>query len=436
MSTAELEPDSAAGVAVSDAGESSIWQNGAFVRVFSAASISYVGSFVTRTALPLAAIYGLNAGAGELALIRSFEFLGWLLVGLVAGAWVDRLRRRPIMIGTDLARALLLLTIPLAAALGRVSLVQLLVVTVLVSLCSVFFDVAYQSYLPALVRNDDLVSANSALTGAMSVVESLAFSTGGWLVQLFSAPMAILADAVSFAGSAIFIGRIQKSEPKPACDGAGADLSIFNEALAGLAASWRDPVLRVLVIAGGAQHLAYGLIGTVYLLYLNQEVGFDPGALGMIFAVGGISAFLGAIAAVRLMTGIGIVMIAALALAALGESFVPLATTVSLASVVLLVMQQIVGDFALTIFEINHLSLRQAIVPAQLLGRVNATVRVAEFGALLAGTALAGVLGEALGLRATLWLASGCSLLGAAALMASPVRAIARIPAAPVAVTP
>jgi MFS family permease len=413
-----------------------VWRDPDFRRLWGAVVISTYGTLVRGPALLFTAIFLLDASPADVGALRIAEVLPGFLVGLVAGAWVDRLRRRPIMIGTDLARALILLTIPLAAALGRVSLVQLLVVTALVSLCSVFFDVAYQSYLPTLVRNEDLVSANSALTGAMSVVESLAFSTGGWLVQLFSAPMAILADAVSFAGSAIFIGRIGTSEPKPAGDGAESGLSILHEALAGLAASWREPVLRALVIAGGAQHLAYGLIGTVYLLYLNQEVGFDPGALGMIFAVGGISAFLGAIAAARLTTGIGIVMIAALVLAAVGESFVPLATTVSLASVILLVMQQIVGDFALTIFEINHLSLRQAIVPAQLLGRVNATVRVAEFGALLVGTALAGVLGEALGLRATLWLAAGCSLLGAAALMASPVRAIARIPAAPVPVMP
>jgi MFS family permease len=413
-----------------------VWRDPDFRRLWGAVVISTYGTLVRGPALLFTAIFLLDASPADVGALRIAEVLPGFLVGLVAGAWVDRLRRRPIMIGTDLARALILLTIPLAAALGRVSLVQLLVVTALVSLCSVFFDVAYQSYLPTLVRNEDLVSANSALTGAMSVVESLAFSTGGWLVQLFSAPMAILADAVSFAGSAIFIGRIGTSEPKAAGDGAESDLSILHEALAGLAASWREPVLRALVIAGGAQHLAYGLIGTVYLLYLNQEVGFDPGALGMIFAVGGISAFLGAIAAARLTTGIGIVMIAALVLAAVGESFVPLATTVSLASVILLVMQQIVGDFALTIFEINHLSLRQAIVPAQLLGRVNATVRVAEFGALLVGTALAGVLGEALGLRATLWLAAGCSLLGAAALMTSPVRAIARMPAAPVSVMP
>lgn len=413
-----------------------VWHNRDFRCLWGAVVVSTYGTLVRGPALLFTAIFLLDASPADIGALRIAEVLPGFLVGLVAGAWVDRLRRRPIMIGADLARALTLLTIPLAAALGRVSLVQLLAVTALVSLCSVFFDVAYQSYLPSLVRNDQLVSANSALTGAMSVVESLAFSTGGWLVQLFSAPMAILADAVSFAASAIFVGRIRATEPVPAGDGAASELSIFHEALAGLTASWREPVLRALVIAGGAQHLAYGLIGTVYLLYLNQEVGFDPGALGMIFAVGGISAFLGAIAAARLKAGAGVVMIAALALAALGESFVPLATTVSLASVALLVLQQIVGDFALTVYDINQISLRQAIVPTQLLGRVNATVRVAEFGALLAGTALAGYLGEALGLRSTLWLAAGCSLLGAVALGASPVRAIARVPVAPAAVTP
>lgn len=412
-----------------------VWGDRDFRSLWGAVVISTYGTLVRGPALLFTAIFLLNASPADIGALRIAEVLPGFLVGLVAGAWVDRLRRRPIMIGADLARALILLTIPIAALLGRVSLGHLLAVTALVSLCSVFFDVAYQSYLPSLVRGDELVSANSALTGAISVVEALAFSTGGWLVQLFSAPMAILIDAVSFAGSAIFVGRMSTAEQSPAAETA-PELSIFREALSGLAASWREPVLRALVIAGGAQHLAYGLIGTVYLLYLNQEVGFDPGALGMIFAVGGISALLGAVAATRLTSGAGMVMIASLLLAALGEAFVPLATTVSLASVILLVMQQGVGDFALTIFEINQLSLRQAIVPAQMLGRINATVRVAEFGALLAGTALAGVLGEALGLRATLWLAAGCSLLGAAALVASPIRGIGRIPAAPAGVTP
>jgi predicted MFS family arabinose efflux permease len=182
--------------------------------------------------------------------------------------------------------------------------------------------------------------------------------------------------------------------------------------------------------------LAFGLIGTVFLLYVNQEIGFNPGILGLIFAVGGVSAFLGAMIANRLPRfGIGVVMISALLLAALGEAFVPLVTTAGAAGVILLVGQQLVTDSALTVYDINQVSLRQAIAPSRVLGRVNASVRVTEFGALLAGTVIGGYLGETLGLRATLWLGVAFSLLAALALAASPVRAVMRIPQTPVEIT-
>ncbi|MGH2618875.1 MAG: MFS transporter, partial [Thermomicrobiales bacterium] len=350
------------------------------------------------------------------------------------GAWVDRLRRRPVMIVTDLGRAVLLLTIPLAALLGRLELGLLLVVMALVSVLGIIFDVAYQSYLPAIVENDELVEANSKLSAAMSVAEAASFSAAGWLIQLFTAPIAILADAATFIASAGFVARIRTPESTPAADGSpeAAD-SIARDVAAGLRAVWGQPVLRGVALSLIFQNVAFGIFGTVYLLYVNQEVGFDPGILGLIFAVGGVSAFAGAIIAGRLSQfGVGAVMIVSLLLAALGEAFIPLATAANVIGVLLLVGQQIVGDAAYTVFDINQISLRQAIAPGQMLGRVNASVRVAEFGAVLLGTIAAGYLGESIGLRATLWLGVGFSFLAAAALAISPVRAVQQIPKAPV----
>ena len=197
----------------------------------------------------------------------------------------------------------------------------------------------------------------------------------------------------------------------------------------GLHAVWRQPILRGMVVAGLAQNLAFGLVGTVFLLYVNQEVGFDPGILGMIFAVGGVSSFLGAMIAGRLPRfGIGAVMVASLLLAAIGEAFIPLATAANAIGVLFLVGQQIVADSALTVYDINQVSLRQAIAPAHVLGRVNASVRVTEFGAVLLGTIIAGYIGETVGLRETLWLGVGLSLLAAVALALSPVPASAAHP--------
>jgi predicted MFS family arabinose efflux permease len=413
---------------------SGLWRNAAFVNLWGAATVSTFGSLITRTAIPFTAILLLDASAAELGALRLAELLPGFAFGLVAGAWVDRLRRRPMMIATDLGRALLLLTIPLATIWGRLELGLLLAVMAAVSVLGVFFDVAYQSYVPAIVKNDELVEANSKLSAAMSVAEAASFSAAGWLIQLFTAPFAILVDAVTFIASAGFVARIRTSEFPPAVDASRAEPdSLAGDVSEGLRAVWGQAILRGMAVSLIFQNVAFGIFATVYLLYVNQVVGFDPGILGLIFAAGGASAFAGAIIAGRLSRfSVGAVMIVSLLLAALGEAFIPLATAANVIGVAFLVGQQIIGDAAYTVFDINQVSLRQAITPGQVLGRVNASVRVAEFGAVLLGTIAAGYLGETIGLRATLWLGVGLSFLSAAALAGSPVRDVQRIPEAPV----
>jgi predicted MFS family arabinose efflux permease len=411
---------------------SGLWRNSDFVHLWGAATVSNFGSVVSGTTLPFAAILLLHASPAAISGLLIAELLPAFLFGLLAGAWVDRVRRGPIMIGADLARAMVLLTIPLAAIAGSFNLAHIYLVTALVSALSVFFDVAYQSYLPSVVRNDVLIEANSKISGAASVAEAAGFSSAGWLIQLLSAPLAIVVDALTFLASAGLIARMPSPETRPQRppDGESA-ASIRDDVLEGLGAVWHQPILRGLVAAGMGQNLAYGFIGTVYLLYVNQEVGFSPGILGLIFAVGGISSLLGAMIAGRLNRfGIGAVMVGSLVLAAFGEALTPLATVADAVGIVLLVGQQLLGDAALTVFEINQVSLRQAIAPPRALGRVNASVRVTEFGALLAGTVGGGCLGETIGLRGALWLGVAASLLAALALALSPAREVKRIPAA------
>ena len=406
-----------------------LWGNTRFVDLWGAATVSTFGSFVTGTALPFTAILLLDASPSAIGILRVAELLPGFLFGLVAGAWVDRLRRKPIMIATDIGRALLIATVPLAAFQGWLGLGQLYVIAALVSALSVFFDVAYQSFLPSLVKNDELVEANSKLSAAMSVAEASAFSSAGWLIQLLTAPVAMLIDALTFIASAGLVARIREPALKAESNPAESRPSIASEVVEGLRAVWNQPILRGMVFAGLAQNLAFGLVGTVYLLYVNQEVGFNPGILGMIFAVGGVSSFLGAMIAGRLPRfGIGAVMVVSLLLAAIGEAFIPLATAANAIGVLFLVGQQIVADSALTVYDINQVSLRQAIAPAHVLGRVNASVRVTEFGAVLLGTIIAGYIGETVGLRETLWLGVALSLLAAVALALSPVPGVRRIP--------
>jgi predicted MFS family arabinose efflux permease len=412
----------------------SLWRNADFVHLWGAATVSTFGSLITRTALPFTAILLLDASAADLGALRIAELLPAFVVGLVAGAWVDRLRRRPIMVAADLARAALLLSIPASAVAGWLGMGQLLVVLALVSVCGVFFDVAYQSHLPSIVANDQLVEANSKLTAAMSVAEAASFSAAGWLIQLFTAPFAILVDAISFVASAGLVARMQdRPRPSPASEAQETPGSIAADIGAGVRAVWSHPVLRGLVVSGLFQNLSFGMFGTVYLLYVNQEVGFDPGVLGMIFAVGGVSALAGAVIAGRVARfGVGVVMVATLLLTALGEAFIPLATAANGIGIAFLVAQQIVGDAAYTVYDINQVSLRQATASDAVLGRVTASMRVAEFGAVLLGTVAAGYLGETAGLRPTLWLAVGLFFIAALALAMSPVRGVRRLPKEPV----
>ncbi len=407
-----------------------LWRNTNFVHLWGAATTSTFGSLITRTAIPFTAILLLDASAADLSALRIAELLPAFVVGLVAGAWVDRLRRRAIMIAADLGRALLLLTVPIAALAGWLGLGQLLLVLGLVSVLGVFFDVAYQSHLPSVVTNDELVEANSKLSAAASVAEAASFSAAGWLIQLFTAPIAILVDAVSFIVSAGLIARMEDSDDASSPNAIQeAHGSIASEITGGLRAVWRQPVLRGLVASGIFQNLSFGMFGTVYLLYVNQVVGFDAGVLGLIFAVGGVSAFAGAVMAARLARfGVGTVMIAALVIGALGGAFIPLAAAANVVGVAFLVAHQLVGDAAYTAYDINQVSLRQATTPSYLLGRVNASMRVAEFGAVLVGTIAAGSLGEVIGLRTTLWLAVAVFFMAAVALALSPVRGVQRIP--------
>ena len=218
--------------------------------LWGAATVSTFGSLVTRTALPFTAILVLDASPSAIGVLRVAELLPGFVVGLIAGAWVDRLRRKPIMIATDLGRALLIATIPLAAFLGWLGLGHLYVIAALVSVLSVFFDVAYQSFLPSLVKNDELVEANSKLSATMSIAEASAFSSAGWLIQLLTAPLAMVVDAMTFIASAGLVARIREPEPQSDPSPAESRPSIARDVMEGLRAIWRQPILRGMVVAG------------------------------------------------------------------------------------------------------------------------------------------------------------------------------------------
>jgi MFS family permease len=406
----------------------SIWQTSAFVRLFTAASVSYVGSFVTRTALPLAAIYSLSAGPLEMSAIRSVEFVGWLVMGLVAGAWVDRLRRRPVMIVADLGRAVILATIPIAALANSLTLGHLVLAAFLAAILTVFFDAASSAYLPSIVARRRLVSANSALSASSSIAEFTGFGLSGVLVQILTAPVAIAIDAVSFVGSALVLATIRT--PEPARPTHAEREPVLREIREGIEVVAHHPVLRALAIAHAADHLLWGVFGATYLLFAAEDIGLAPAAIGVIAAVGGLGSFLGAAVASRIVArlGAGRAMILGLTGTAIGSALIPLAPTGAVVlGAALLITQQIVGDAFGTVYEVVEESVTQTIVHDRVLGRVRATVTFVTTTTALAGSVLGGIVGAAYGLRAAFLIGILGAVVAAIVVWRSPAGRLQRI---------
>ena len=407
-------------------------RNRAFLALWSAATVSVFGSFVTRIALPFVAIETLRAGPIEVSMLRAVELLAALLVGFVAGAWVDRLRRRPVMIWADLGRAALLASIPVAAFGGWLALPQVFLVSAGAAVLTTFFDAADKAYLPVLVGRRDLVRANSALAATASAVEFAGFGVGGVLVRLFTAPIAIALDAVTFVVSALLLGTIRRPEPAP--PPADEREPIATEIRGGLAVVAGDPVLRGLLWGSMGLAAMWGSFGAVWLLFATGEVGLDAAVIGVIAAIGGIGSLAGALLASRTVGrfGLGRLVVVSVLVGAAANLLIPLSPAgLPLVAIGFLLAQQLVGDSAITMFDVTEVSLRQSRVGDRQLGRVNATVRVLGVLAQLGGTIVAGLVAEAAGLRVAAFLGPLFALVGAVGLYRSPVRRVGRVREAP-----
>lgn len=408
-----------------------LWGHADFRRLWAGQTISVFGSMITGTALPFTAILLLDAGAFEVALLSACRIVPGLLVGLPAGVWVDRLYRRPVMIAADAGRAALVASIPVAYAFDGLHLEQLYLVALTGGVLTMFFDVAYQAYLPSIVTRDELLEGNSKLTASAAAAEFSGFGVSGWLVQIFSGPIAMGIDAVTFVVSALFIGSIRAPEPPPAP--AATRSTVAAEAVEGLRTVARAPLLRSIAFAMALYAVSFGIIGSVISLFALRELGFAPGVLGIIFGIGGLSSLTGAVLAPRAARtlGVGPSMITGLALMAMFSFLLPAARGETMLAAVLLLLPQIFGDGSFTMYQVNEISLRQSVVPERLLGRVNSCFHIVEHGSLLIGTLAGGLVGEVFGLRVAL-VAGACVLLSAALWLAiSPVRALRTAPEPP-----
>lgn len=405
-----------------------LWRNPQFVMLWAAQTVSHLGSQVTLLAFPLTAVLVLGASPAEMGLLGAAEFAPWMLVGLFAGVWVDRLRRRPILIATDLGRALLLVTVPLAALLGQLSLPLLYVIAFTTGTLSVFFEVANNALLPSLVRREELVEGNGKLLASASAAEIVGPGLAGGLVQLVTAPLAIALDAVSYLASAIFVGFIRTKEPQLTTM---SERNVGREVRAGLDALLKDRLLRALVVASTAANVVLAVNTTLRILYATRDLRLEPAVLGLVFALGGVGGVVAALLVGRVTRrfGVGPTIVATQVLMAVGGLCFPLAGGPALVVVGVLVLGMVLVSLGAMTYVITVGSLRQSITPHRLQGRVSASARFISRSAMPVGAIVGGLLGEWLGLRFTLALASAGALLIALYLWLSPVGAVREPPA-------
>ena len=377
---------------------------------------------LTRIALPLTALLALNSSPLQQGFLQAIEAGPVLVMGLFAGVWVDRLRRRPIMITADLARAALLLSIPAAALAGALTIGQLYLVAAAASIFTALFDAAYPAYLPTLVGRENLVEGNSKLVASSAVAEMGGFAAAGALVQFLSGPIAILIDAITFVVSALSLAWIGAPEPDPQPkelrEGA------IREAAEGLGVVWRDSTLRALVGCWTTIRLAGGSFGAMYMLFVVRDLGLSPTAAGVIAGCGGLGSLGGSVLASPVLRRFGpkATLIGGFALGGAFQGLVPLAHGTQLRAWVFLLTAQIIGDGLITIAFVNDVSLRQALVPDRLLGRVTATANVLGVVAMPVGALAGGVIGQFVSPRAALAAAAMAFCLASLWIVASPIR--------------
>jgi predicted MFS family arabinose efflux permease len=350
--------------------------------------------------------------------------LPFLLFALPAGVWVDRLPRRPVLVLGDLGRALVLASIPVADATGGLTIEQLYAVGFLTGTLTVFFDVAYQSYLPSLVKRELLVEANAKLEISRSGAQIAGPGVGGLLVSALTAPYAVAVDAVSFVWSGLLALRIRVQESvEPSTE----EPNLRRELLEGLRYLLGDPRWRAMTLFVAVFNLGTGMTGPLILVYAVRRLDLSPAQLGLVFMLGNVGWLGGAIAARLVSAALGVGRTLAFAGALGGAPFFLYPLAPHRLAIEFMVAAQLLTSLAIVLFNVPGISLYQTLVPARLLGRMNASRRWIVWGVLPLGSLLGGALTTAIGIRATLFVGAGFSTAAAVFLFAKPIRSIATV---------
>jgi MFS family permease len=402
-----------------------------FLKLWTAETISVFGSAITQLALPLIAATTLEVTPFEFGLLTTIEFLPFILFSLPAGVWVDRLRRRPILIAGDVGRAIAIASIPVAFAFDALTIWQLYIVGFANGILTVFFDVAYQSYLPSVVERDQLVEGNSKLEITRSASQILGPGLAGILIGLLKAPFAMLLDSLSYAISAVFVFFIRRPEPPVVPHDEAADgpkPSMRQEIAVGLRYVTGHRWLRNVAATTGTSNFFGNVVNAILILYLVDERGLGPEAIGFAFSVASVGFLVGALTTNRITARFGVGRMLVASSVGFSVSNLPIAFAPDELIWPALAISGLVGGFCSTAWNINQVSLRQAITPPRMQGKMNATMRFIVWGTIPLGAILGGALGSVIGLHATIVVGALGGLIAFIPVTLSSVRHIVTMP--------
>jgi len=407
-----------------------LWRHPDFLKLWAGETVSVFGSQVTILAVPTVAILILHAGPFQVGILSALEFLAFPTLGLVAGVYADRLRRRPIMIVCDVGRALALGSIPVAFVLGLLTLEQLYVVALLTGIFTVFFDVSYQSYLPALVDRPNLIEGNTKLEITRSTAQVGGPAIAGLLIQWIGGAKAVAVDALSFLLSALALASIRKPEPEPRPADGSAATGFIAEMREGIEVVFRSPLLWRIAGCTATSNLGSNMIfGAVFLVFAYRQLHLSAAVVGIVFAIGSTGSLVGAFLAGGVARKLGIGPTLGLTSAVGGLALLAIPIALLGAPIAVLVATGFIEGIAVPIYNISQVSLRQAITPDRVQGRMNATMRTIVWGTIPLGAFVGGILGTSIGLVQTIALGGIVSTLAALWIVLGPVIRLREQPA-------
>ena len=426
---ADRENSPEAEPAVTPAPKGSLWRDRNFLTMWSGQTLSQFGSQITELALPVLAVLILNASEWEIGVLGAAQLAAFLVVGLPAGAWIDRMRKRHVMMWADAVRAVALAALPVLALFGTLQIWHMYVVALVMGVATVFFDVSNQSFIPSLVRTDQIAEANGKLQSTEQLAGLAGPAAGGWLVGVLAAPIALLIDAATYVVSFIALTFTKDHEKLRSPEDHAPLLKEIGE---GLRWVFGNPFLRRIVGTTGAANFFNSIAMTLLPIFALRELGLSPAMLGVVFSLSAVGGLLGAIATPRIVARIGEAR--AIPISAIGFCLVPFfLPAISLAPALafpFLVVDFFLMSFTVLLYNITQVTFRQRITPPRLLGRMNASVRFVVWGVMPISALIAGALGTWIGVVPALWIGAFGQLFSCLFVVIGPFWSMRELPEA------